>query len=147
MSRRRIAKRMLSIARVREQRARRDLERARRGVEMVESRLRDMAQLQEASEEVIGKPTSAAGFHLLAMGRIGYLAQRQATQRILVEAQRTRDMRLEAHRASLREHRTRERVLEKVTEQWRQEMLKQEQRELDEIASQAQVRAAALGEG
>ena len=132
---------MLRIANVREQRARRDLERARSGVLSVQDRLAEMAERQEEIEASIGEPTSAADLQLLTLGRIGYQAQRSAAHEVLRQAEQARDNRLEEHRASLNEQRTRERVLEHVLDEWRKEIMAAEQRELDEFASYAHGRS------
>jgi flagellar export protein FliJ len=128
---------MLRVARVREQRARRDLERARSGVLSVEDRLREMARLQEQTEATFGEPRDAGHLQLLGLGRIGYQAQRSATREVLRQATDARDTRFEEHRASVNEQRTRERVLEHVLSEWRKNILADEQRELDEFSGHA----------
>ena len=148
VSRRRIAKRLHRIARVRQQRSRRDLEAARAGVRQVQEQLLSMASDQEETEQALGEATTAADLQLLALGRMGYYAQRSRGRFLLEKAEEACEERSVRHSEALEAERTQERVWERVRDDWRREMVKIEQKDLDEIASQRHTRdSSELNEG
>ncbi|MEC9072679.1 MAG: hypothetical protein VX938_09885, partial [Myxococcota bacterium] len=101
MSRRRIAKRLHRIARVKQQRARRDLEAARAGVRQVEEHLASMEASQEEGERALGDAKTAADLQLLAMGRVGHYVKRQKARMLLEQAEMACEERRVQHVESL----------------------------------------------
>ena len=102
----------------------------------MEDHLASMEAQQEQGELAMGEPRTAGDLQLMAMGRIGHYVKRSKARVLLEQAEMACETRQVEHSAALVTERNQERVWERVRDDWRREVAKEEQKEMDELASQ-----------